>query len=94
MSKSGLKDDCICGHDRTHHYFDPATRTRHNCLAMHCDCVVFEEPASDSKRSVLRPVDQLDTAPDTPRTSFNKPHVDVHCRCAACVAWFWKSRGY
>lgn len=85
-----LKDDCVCGHDRTHHYRDPSTRTLHNCLAVHCDCKTFEEPTV-ARKSVLRDVDQ---APDTPRTSFNKPHVDAHCTCAACTNWFWKSRGY
>jgi hypothetical protein len=80
-----LKDECICGHERDHHFLDQADKTRHNCLAMRCDCRIFEKPDTRVK-SVLRPVDR-DAGPETPRTNTNKPHVDTHCNCNACFDW-------
>lgn len=81
-----VKDDCTCGHDRSHHYRDPSTRTLHNCLAVHCDCKTFEEPKV-VKKSVLRPIDQADNGPETPRLRLTKPHADTSCDCSACEEW-------
>lgn len=89
---SALKDDCECGHDRCHHYRDPASGKLYNCLAVHCDCKKFDQPAV-VRKSVLRPIDR-DEAPDTPRTPLHKPHADTNCRCNACIEWTARRLGY
>lgn len=102
-----LKDDCKCGHDRTHHYHDPKTGERCNCLAMHCDCRWFRDPGKPDPpkpewlvksqwHEALRKhgVDDQDTgdpAPSTPRMS--KPHAETSCVCSACQAWMRKRLG-
>lgn len=75
-----MKDDCVCGHDRTHHYYDAASKERCNCLAMHCDCKWFrlpkDHPARCARRKCLElpgdvdeefDINVLDDAPPTPR---------------------------
>ncbi len=51
-----LKDDCDCGHDRTHHYFDPIVEQRYCCLAMRCECMRFRAPGSSAKAPPPRPL--------------------------------------
>ena len=73
---SGRKDDCACGHDRSHH-FDKT----HNCLAMRCECKLFGEPLVPKTKclpSVNYPTINRPT---------RRPHDNPHCLCDACYRW-------